>query len=95
MRERDIEKRLGSRIRQMGGLYYKFTSPGNAGVPDRLIVMPGGVIWFVELKADSGRVAPVQEYQIKLLQDRGANACVVRGAAGVEEFLRKLQEGGA
>ena len=49
-RERDIEKWLRQKIEQMGGIALKFTSPGNDGVPDRIAVLPGGQVWFIELK---------------------------------------------
>ena len=52
MRERQIEQTLAkSRKRRPGGIAPKFTSPGFAGMPDRLVLMPGGHIGFVEVKA--------------------------------------------
>jgi hypothetical protein len=49
--ERDVEKALVKRVKELGGTCEKFTSPGRRSVPDRLITMPGGWIIFVELKA--------------------------------------------
>lgn len=49
--ERDVEKALVKRVKELGGTCEKFTSPGRRSVPDRLITMPGGRIIFVELKA--------------------------------------------
>ena len=54
MRERDVEKVLVDEVRRLGGRAYKWTSPGNAGVPDRMVIMPGHRPIFVELKADGG-----------------------------------------
>lgn len=51
MRESDIERRLVQGVKKLGGRAYKFVSPGNVGVPDRLVVLPGGVVLFVEVKA--------------------------------------------
>lgn len=51
MLEKEIEAKLKRGIERLGGRCYKFTSPGNAGVPDRLILLPGGVCAFAELKA--------------------------------------------
>lgn len=48
--EKDIEKFLNDNIKKLGGRSYKFVSPGNSGVPDRIIFLPGGRIYFVELK---------------------------------------------
>ena len=47
MAEKDIERFLVNGVKKLGGVAYKFVSPGNAGVPDRLIVMPGGRVYFV------------------------------------------------
>ena len=51
MRERDVERYLRERVKQLGGRAYKFVSPGNNGVPDRIVMLPGGKLFFVELKA--------------------------------------------
>ena len=51
MLEKEIERHLCDGVRGMGGLCLKLVCPGFTGVPDRLILMPGGVIAFAELKA--------------------------------------------
>lgn len=51
MREAKIEAYLVERVRDCGGRCYKWVSPGNNGVPDRICVLPGGKVIFVELKA--------------------------------------------
>ena len=50
MLEKDIETKLRNKVKALGGRAYKFVSPGNSGVPDRLVVLPGGKIGFAELK---------------------------------------------
>lgn len=50
MLEKEIESKLIQPIRDMGGQCWKFTSPGYTGVPDRIILLPGGVVRFVETK---------------------------------------------
>ena len=59
-RERDVEKKLVESVKRKGGLCPKFTSPGMDGVPDRIVLMPGGRIAFVELKAPGKRMRPLQ-----------------------------------
>lgn len=49
--ERDVEAALVRRVKALGGMCEKFTSPGRRSVPDRLVTMPDGRIVFVELKA--------------------------------------------
>jgi hypothetical protein len=52
--EKDIEKKLRQAIERRGGLCLKWVCPGWAGVPDRIILLPGGVIHFVETKRPKG-----------------------------------------
>jgi len=61
MLEKQIEAYLVKRVREHGGIAYKFVSPANRGVADRLVVLPRGVVWFVELKAPGGKLSPLQE----------------------------------
>ena len=61
--ERDIEKALVAMIKSRGGLCLKWVCPGWAGVPDRIILLPGGHIIFAELKRPKGgKVAPMQQW---------------------------------
>ncbi|MCH3955336.1 MAG: VRR-NUC domain-containing protein [Eubacterium sp.] len=60
MREKEIETALVRAVKARGGLAIKFVSPGLNGVPDRLILMPGGCIAFIELKAPGRKMRPIQ-----------------------------------
>jgi hypothetical protein len=55
--ERDIERYLVRRAIEHGGKAYKWVSPGHVGVADRIVLLPGGVVWFVELKTAKGVIA--------------------------------------
>lgn len=87
MRESEIEARLVRGVKALGGKAYKFVSPGNSGVPDRLVVLPGGRVLFAELKADAGRLSRLQLYQIAEMRRLGAEVWEVWGENGVREFL--------
>lgn len=50
MLERDIERHLRDGVRNLGGLCLKLVCPGFTGMPDRLVLLPGGTVCFVELK---------------------------------------------
>lgn len=95
MLEKDIEDWLNSQIEMMGGLAFKFVSPGNPGVPDRIYILPNGMVWFVELKQQLGKVAGIQKYQRERLLKMGCNYCLVRGMDSAKEFVQKLKEGDA
>lgn len=88
MKESELERRLVQGVDKLGGIAYKFVSPGNDGVPDRVVVLPGGQVFFVELKTDTGRLRSVQKYQLERLCDLGARALVVRGDQGLQDFLK-------
>lgn len=60
IRERSIEKRLVIAVRKRRGLCPKWVSPGLDGVPDRIILLPGGRIAFAELKAPGQKLRPLQ-----------------------------------
>lgn len=95
MREKEIEKILVLEVKKLGGRAYKWISPGNDGVPDRIVIFPGRQPVFVELKTDAGRLTALQKVQIDRLRVLGQDARVVRGAAGVKAFLEELKGGDA
>lgn len=61
MREVSIERRLVAEAKKRGGIAAKFVSPGLDGVPDRLVLLPGGRLGFVELKAPGKKLRPLQQ----------------------------------
>ena len=71
MAERDLERRLRDQLRRAGCLPLKFESPGYTGVPDRIVLIPGGVIVFVEMKAPGEKERPRQRYVQGLLRRLG------------------------
>ena len=90
MNEKRIERHLIEGVRSAGGLCLKFVSPGRAGVPDRLIIMPSGRIVFAELKTETGRLSKIQEHMISELEKRNADVRVLHGLQDVKEFLREV-----
>lgn len=71
MRESVIEAYLRDRVKELGGKAYKFVSPGNTGVPDRLVCLPGGRVIFVELKAPGKKPTAMQLAQQRKLAELG------------------------
>jgi hypothetical protein len=57
MTEKEVEKLLHVEITKLGGTTRKWVAPGRAGVPDRIVFLPTGVIKFVELKTTRGKLS--------------------------------------
>lgn len=91
MLERDIENWLNKQIEKIGGLAFKFVSPGNPGVPDRIYILPGGEVWFVELKQQFGKIANIQKWQRQRLQDMGCNYRLVKGMEDAKAFVGEIK----
>lgn len=89
MKESELERILVEEVRKAGGKAYKWISPGNDGVPDRIVFLPGGKICFVELKTNTGKVSAKQKIQIKTLESLGQDARIVRDREGLISFFRK------
>lgn len=89
--EKDIERWLGNQLKKLGCIYMKFVSPGNDGVPDRIIVLPGGSVVFVELKYTNGKLMANQRVQISRLRKQGASVSVVTGKLGATLFVDDIR----
>ena len=90
MRERDLERYTTMFIKSHGGLALKFISPGYAGVPDRLVLMPGGKMCFMELKAPGRKPRPLQVRRIKELRALGFKVFVVDGKEEIGGIINAL-----
>lgn len=95
MEEKKIERRLVRMTSQMGGIALKFASPGCDGVPDRLVLLPGGKVGFVELKAPGKKPRPLQVRRISQIRRLGFLVFVVDGTEQITEVLRKIKGGDA
>jgi len=90
MSESKIERALVQGVKERNGMCLKFVSPGLSGVPDRIVLTPDGRVYFVELKADRGRVAAIQRYVISEMQRRKADVRVLKGLDEVQSFLGEV-----
>lgn len=87
MRENIIEAYLRDRIKAVGGKAYKFVSPGNSGVPDRLVLLPGGRSIFVELKAPGKEPTAKQLLQHNKLIILGFTVLIIDSKEKVDKFI--------
>lgn len=90
MKESAIETRLVRMVCQRGGLCYKFVSPNQPGVPDRIIITAQGRVIFVELKTEIGRLSKIQKWQIGEMRKRGADVRVVKGLDQVKALVEEV-----
>lgn len=91
MLETEIEVDCCNRVESLGGLALKIVSPGRRGRPDRLMILPGPVIFFVEFKRKTGRESALQASNRKRLQALGVRSYVCYSHQEFREILK--QEG--
>ena len=91
IRERKVETALDEAVTAIGGITRKWTSPGRPGVPDRIVIYRGRVI-FAEIKTTDGHLSGAQKREHQRLDAAGAEVATVYGHAGVQEFVEALDE---
>jgi VRR-NUC domain. len=92
MNEKTIERRLREKVKSLGGLALKFHSPYFTGMPDRMVLMPGGKIFFVELKSLDGKLSGRQKVVIPLLRNLGFSVFVVSCEDSLRYVLNEIQK---
>lgn len=90
MRERDIERRFRDLIRKAGGIALKLVCPGFDGMPDRIVLMPGGRIFFAEIKRPGTVPRPLQAARHRMLRDLGFQVFVIDSLELAEEVTRAV-----
>ena len=91
MSEKDIERKFVLTVKKEGGIAPKFVSPGFAGMPDRLVLIPDGHIAFVELKAPGKKPRPLQLARHRLLRLLGFRVYVIDGAEQIGGMLDEIR----
>lgn len=86
VRENKVERYLNKKVEEMGGITRKWSSPGRDGVPDRIVITQGVVV-FVEVKTTDGVLSPAQEREHARLRKAGAHVTTVYGNAGVDRYI--------
>lgn len=85
MRETKVEQRFTRRVKELGGWAIKIL-PSVSGLPDRMAILPGGRVIFVELKAPSGTVKPHQTVVHQRLTSLGCPVAVLATLEAVDEW---------
>ena len=91
MREKTIEQKFVTAVKTAGGLALKFTSPGFDGMPDRLALLPGGKMAFVEVKAPGEKPRPLQLARHRLLRRLGFRVYVLDGESQIGGMIDEIQ----
>lgn len=90
MREKIIEQKLISAVKSMGGIAPKLACPGLDGMPDRIVLMPGGHMGFVEVKAPGKVPRPLQEARHRMLRRLGFKVYVLDDAGQIGGILDEI-----
>ncbi|MCD7724940.1 MAG: VRR-NUC domain-containing protein [Clostridiales bacterium] len=90
MREKEIENKFRIAVKSAGGMALKFVSPGFDGMPDRLVLMPGGRIGFVELKAPGKKPRPLQISRHGMLCRLGFKVYVLDDVKQIEKIIDEI-----
>lgn len=91
MREKQIEKKLVTEVKNRGGICPKWVSPGFDGVPDRIVLLPGMKFAFVEVKAPREKPRPLQLSRHKLLRRLGFRVYVLDNESQIGGILDEIQ----
>lgn len=84
--EKQVERNFVKAVEEAGGLAMKFVSPGRVGVPDRIVLLPGGRAAFAEIKRPSGHLRKSQEAAHREIRAKGFPVCVIRSDADIRTF---------
>ncbi len=91
MNEKQIERKLVEAVRKSGGLAPKFVSPGLDGVPDRILLFPGGIIAFVELKSPGKLMRPLQVRRKEQLERLGFKVFCIDGPDQIGGIIDEIR----
>lgn len=91
MREKSVEGKLTNAVRMMGGIAFKFVSPGFDGVPDRLVLLPQGKMAFIELKAPGKKLRPLQVRRKNQIEGLGFRVYCIDNPAQIGVILNEIQ----
>jgi len=89
--EKRLEARLRTEVKKLGGWCIKLLSTFSTGLPDRLVLMPGGRIYFVELKSEGLKPSPIQLYVHTQLRNLGFKVYVIDCTKLLNEFLDEIR----
>ena len=90
MQEREVEHFFKKQLEKRGAIVWKFVSPGQAGVPDRVVLLPGGRVVFAEMKAPGRKPRPLQMAVFSRMAGAGHRVFVIDSKEAVQEFIKEV-----
>ncbi|MFB5192778.1 VRR-NUC domain-containing protein [Alicyclobacillus fastidiosus] len=90
MRESTLERRLVREVERIGGKAPKWVSPGNRGVPDRIVILPNGQTVYVEMKAPGKQLDPLQVRWAKILNRMGHRIYKIDSNESIDQFIAEV-----
>lgn len=90
MLEKELEKMLANEVKKRGGRTWKWVAPGNTGVPDRIVVLPGGKVGFVEVKQKGKHPRADQRVQIGRLVGLGCEVHILDDPMAIADVIAKI-----
>lgn len=92
MTEKQLEQKLKKEVEKLGGLCLKLTTPGFTGIPDRLILLPGGVVGIVELKRPKkSKKSERQIFVMRQLMNLGMTSCFIYDDSSLWDFIELIE----
>ena len=92
MREKETERKLVRAVKRVGGICPKFVSPGMDGMPDRMILLPGGMIGFVEVKAPGRKPRILQVRRHRQLRNLGFPVFVLDDPEQILDIIGEVEK---
>lgn len=90
MRESLLERRLVREVKRIGGIAPKWVSPGNSGVPDRIVILPTGQTVYVEMKAPGKPLGALQEHWKRKLEKLGHRHYKLDSVEDIDRFIQEV-----
>ena len=88
--EKDIERYFKAQLEKRGAIVWKFVSPGQTGVPDRVVLLPGGRVVFAEMKAPGQKPRPLQRAVFARMARAGHPVYIIDSREAVKRFMEEV-----
>lgn len=89
-REREVERHLVQEMAKLGIECIKWVPDQLPGMPDRLCLLPGGMVLWIELKTKGGRLSEIQKYRHQWLRSQGHEVKVIWSSEQVDELIESM-----